>query len=79
MANVSDMVDSIAYVADKFGVDYVGLGSDFDGYDGVTFGLEDTSYLPNITNELVRRGFNTAEIRKILGGNWLRVIKQVLC
>ncbi|HLD35717.1 MAG TPA: dipeptidase [Planctomycetota bacterium] len=73
-----DVVDHIAYVADKFGVDYVGLGSDWDGYNGVTHGLEDCSYLPNLTVELVRRGFNQAEIRKILGGNFVRVIKQVL-
>lgn len=73
-----DVVDHIAYVADKFGVDYVGLGSDWDGYNGVTHGLEDCSYLPNLTVELVKRGFNQTEIRKILGGNFVRVIKQVL-
>ena len=73
-----DVVDHIAYVADKFGVDYVGLGSDWDGYNGVTHGLEDCSYLPNLTKELVQRGFNQTEIRKILGGNFVRVIKQIL-
>jgi membrane dipeptidase len=73
-----DVVDHIAYVADRFGVDYVGLGSDWDGYNGVTHGLEDCSYLPNLTKELVRRGFNQTEIKKILGGNFVRVIKQVL-
>jgi len=75
---VKDVVDHIEYVADKVGVDYVGLGSDFDGYGGITHGLEDVSYLPNLTAELVRRGFNQIEIRKILGGNFIRVIKNIL-
>lgn len=76
--SVEDVVNHIQYVADKFGVDYVGLGSDFDGYNGVTRGLEDVSRLPNLTRALVKRGFNQTEIKKILGGNFLRVIKQVL-
>ncbi|MBI4713246.1 MAG: dipeptidase [Planctomycetes bacterium] len=76
--SIEDVVDHIAYVADKFGVDYVGLGSDFDGYNGVTRGLEDVACLPNLTRALVKRGFNQTEIKKILGGNFLRVIKQVL-
>ena len=77
-ATIKDVVNHIQYIADKFGVDYVGLGSDWDGYGGVTHGLEDCSYLPNITQELVHRGFNQTEIRKILGGNFVRVIKQIL-
>ncbi|MEW6027560.1 MAG: dipeptidase, partial [Planctomycetota bacterium] len=77
-ATVKDVVNHIQYIADKFGVDYVGLGSDWDGYNGVAYGLEDCSYLPNITAELVHRGFNQTEIRKILGGNFVRVIRQVL-
>ncbi|MBI5779774.1 MAG: dipeptidase [Planctomycetes bacterium] len=77
-ATIKDVVNHIQYIADKFGVDYVGLGSDWDGYGGVTYGLEDCSCLPNITQELVRRGFNRNEIRKILGGNFVRVIKQIL-
>lgn len=75
---VKDVVNHIQYVADKFGVNNVGLGSDFDGYDGVIKGLEDVTGLPNITAELVNRGFNQAEIKKILGGNFLRVIRTVL-
>lgn len=77
-ATVKDVVNHIEYIADKVGVDYVGLGSDFDGYDGVVFGLEDVSYLPNLTNELVKRGFHQTEIKKILGGNFIRVIKNIL-
>ena len=78
ICTVGDVVDTIAYVADKYGVDYVGLGSDWDGYGGVTLGLEDASYVPNITDGLVKSGFNTAEIKKILGGNFIRVIRQVI-
>lgn len=76
--SIEDAVNHIQYVSDKFGVDYVGLGSDFDGYAGTCTGLEDVSKLPNITLSLARRGFNKAEITKILGGNFLRVIKQTL-
>lgn len=75
---VSDVVDHIAYVADKVGVDYVGLGSDFDGYDGVVKGLENVAQLPNLINELRRRGFNQSEVQKILGGNFWRVMQAVL-
>ncbi|MBI4833733.1 MAG: membrane dipeptidase [Planctomycetes bacterium] len=78
ICRVPDVVDHIAYIAEKFGLDYVGLGSDFDGYNGVTVGLEDAAKLPNITIELVKRGFHKDEIQKILGGNWLRVIREVL-
>ncbi|MEK7309830.1 MAG: dipeptidase [Planctomycetota bacterium] len=77
-ATVKDVVNHIQYIADKFGVDYVGLGSDWDGYGGITYGLEDCSYLHNITAELAHRGFNQTEIKKILGGNFVRVIKQIL-
>ena len=76
--SVENVVNHIQYVADKFGVDYVGLGSDFDGYEGTCKGLEDVSKLANITYALDRRGFNKTEITKILGGNFRRVIRQVL-
>ena len=77
-STVSDVVDHIRYIADKFGVDYVGLGSDFDGYDGTTVGLEDVTALPNLTAELFHRGFTKPEVAKILGGNFRRVLSQVL-
>ena len=77
-AGIQTVVDHMQYVADKFGVDYVGLGSDFDGYNGDLPGLKDATTVPKITVELVRRGFNDTEVRKILGGNFLRVLKTVL-
>ncbi|MCG8409788.1 MAG: dipeptidase [Bacteroidales bacterium] len=76
LATVSDVVDHIDYVVNKIGVDYVGIGTDFDGGGGVN-GCIDASQLKNITIELLRRGYNDKEIEKIWGGNFLRVFKEV--
>lgn len=70
-----DVVKSIRYVADLVGVDYVGLGSDYDG--AVTVGF-DTSELALITQELLAQGFSHNEIMKIMGGNVVRVLLEVL-
>jgi membrane dipeptidase len=72
--DVATVVDHIEHVADVAGVDHVGLGSDFDGVDMVPEGLEDVSCYPNITAELLRRGWSEPEIRKVLGQNVLRVM-----
>jgi membrane dipeptidase len=74
---VSTVVDHIDYVAKLVGVDFVGLGSDYDGMTFPPLGLEDCSGMPRITEELFRRGYAETEIRKILGGNFMRVFKQV--
>src|ERR1051326_2518954 len=58
-----------------FGADHVGLGSDFDGAS-MPEGMEDASKLPKITEALLRKGYSDGEIRKILGGNLLRVMEQ---
>jgi membrane dipeptidase len=63
---------------DHAGDDYVGLGSDFVSLAHAPQGLEDISKVPAITEEMVRRGFSDETIRKILGGNLLRVFEQVL-
>jgi membrane dipeptidase len=76
-AHISQALDHIDYIARAVGVDYVGLGSDFDGYKGLTHGLEDVTCLPQITAGLLERGYAPPEVRKILGGNFLRVFKQV--
>jgi len=68
------IVDQIDYVVRLVGVDHVGLGSDFDGAQ-MPDGMEDCSHLPRITEALVRRGYSDADIRKILGGNLLRVLE----
>ena len=60
------------------GVDYVGLGSDFDGVgDSLPTGLKDVSEYPNLVAEFLRRGYTEEDIAKILGGNLLRVWRQV--
>jgi len=76
-ATVEDLVDHIDHIVEVVGPDYVGLGSDFDGGGGLV-GLEDTSKVPNITKIMVKRGYSDEDIKKILGGNHLRVFKQVM-
>ncbi|MBL7971592.1 MAG: dipeptidase [Prolixibacteraceae bacterium] len=73
---VKDLVDHIDYVRSLVGVDYVGIGSDFDGGGGLR-DCADVSQFPNITRELLRRGYSEKEIRKIWGGNLLRVFHEV--
>ena len=74
---LSLLVDHIDHIVQVAGIDHVGLGSDFDG--GLSFpeGLKDVSDLPNITVELMRRGYSDEDILKILGGNLLRVFAEV--
>ncbi len=74
--NVGHVVDHIDHIVQVAGVDHVGLGSDFDGVPQVPEGLEDVSKFPAITGELVARGYSEAEINKILGGNFLRVLAR---
>jgi membrane dipeptidase len=73
LAMVADHVDHIRKVA---GVDYVGIGSDFDGIDKAPEGLEDVSKYPALTAELLRRGWTDDDIKKLLGLNVLRVLKR---
>jgi len=75
-ATVSDFVDHIDYVARMIGIDHVGISSDFDGGGGVE-GWRSATETFNVTLELVRRGYNQAQIDKIWGGNLLRVLEQV--
>jgi membrane dipeptidase len=77
-ATVEKLVDHIDYIVKKVGPDHVGLGSDFDGIGTPPVGLEDASKMPNITRELVRRKYAEEDIKKILGGNQLRVLREVL-
>jgi membrane dipeptidase len=60
------------------GVDHVGLGSDFDGVSGATpEGMDSAADLPKITEGLLERGYNEQDIHKILGGNLMRVFREV--
>ncbi len=75
-ASVSDFVDHIDHAVDLIGIDHVGISSDFDGGGGVR-GWSDASETFNVTLELVRRGYSEDEIRKLWGGNLLRVWREV--
>ena len=73
--NWERIVDHIDHAVRVAGVDHVGLGSDFDGAD-MPRGMEDVSFLPKITQELLERGYDESQIRLILGENTLRVLQQ---
>jgi membrane dipeptidase len=72
---VSRIVDHIDHIVKLVGVDYVGIGSDFDGVQATTADLSSVAELPNLTRELLRRGYSEQDIQKILGGNMLRVME----
>ena len=74
--SIHDVLDHIDHIVKVAGIDHVGLGSDFDGIDAVPAGLEDVSTYPKITQGLIDRGYSDEAIRKILGGNLLRVFRQ---
>ncbi len=71
------IADHIDHVVKVGGADHVGLGSDFDGVNSIPRGMEDASKLPNLARELARRGYSEQDLEKILGGNLLRVMRQV--
>jgi membrane dipeptidase len=74
---LTSLIDHIDHIAKVAGVDHVGLGSDFDGVSGATpQGIDSAADLPKITQALVDRGYSADDIRKILGGNLLRVFKE---
>ena len=75
-ATILDAIRHLEHAIDIMGIDNVGLGTDFDGDGGVP-GLADSSELINFTLHLLRRKYSEADIRKIWGGNWLRVMAQV--
>jgi len=76
LASVKDVVDHIDHVVQTIGIDYVGIGTDFDGGARVE-GCSDVSEISNITRELVNRDYTQKEIEKIWGGNFMRVFRQV--
>jgi membrane dipeptidase len=75
--NVARIVDHIDHIVKLVGVDHVGIGSDFDGVQITTTGLATVAELPNLTKELLNRGYSETEISKVLGGNMLRVMDAV--
>ncbi len=72
---LSSLLDHLDYIVRLIGVDYVGLGSDYDGVSSLPQQLDDVTCLPLITKALLKRGYNKKEIRKILGTNFMRILK----
>lgn len=72
---IAQLVDHIDYIVKLVGDDYVGIGADYDGVGSLPIGLEDVTTYPKITEELLRRGYSKRAIKKILGGNVLRVMR----
>lgn len=70
------VADHIDHVVSLTGVEHVGCGSDFDGITATPAGLSSVAELPNLTGELLRRGYTAADVSKILGGNVLRVMEE---
>lgn len=75
-ATLSQVADHIDHIRKVAGIDHVGLGGDFDGITQVVAGLEDVSKYPDLTAELLTRGYSDQDIKKILGLNVLRVMRQ---
>src|SRR5229473_6760180 len=75
VVNVIFYPDHIDHVVKLVGVDHVGIGSDFDGIQAVPADLTSVADLPNLTAELLKRGYSESDIDKILGGNMLRVME----
>jgi membrane dipeptidase len=76
-ATLSMVADHIEHIRQVAGVDHVGIGSDLDGIEVTPVGLEDVSKYPALTAELLRRGWSDDDVKKLLGLNILRVMKQV--
>jgi membrane dipeptidase len=75
-AAVADVANHIEHAVKIAGIDHVGIGSDYDGISGPPNGLPDIGKMPLLTAELLKRGHSEDAIRKILGGNLMRVIRQ---
>ncbi|HUQ89341.1 MAG TPA: dipeptidase [Vicinamibacterales bacterium] len=75
-ATLSQVADHIDHIRKVAGIDHIGLGGDFDGITEVVSGLEDVSKYPDLTAELLKRGYKDEDVKKILGLNVLRVMRQ---
>jgi membrane dipeptidase len=76
-ATVDDLADHIDHAVEIAGIDHVGIGSDFDGISGTVNGLEDVSKMPALVAVLLKRGYRESDLKKILGENTLRVLREV--
>jgi membrane dipeptidase len=73
---ISKLIDHFDHIVKVAGIDHVGIGADFDGANDMPEGAKDVSMLPNITYELLKRGYSERDIRKVLGENLLRAMAQ---
>ena len=76
-ATLADVVDHIDHIRRIAGIDAIGIGGDFDGVSCTPVGLDDVSKYPNLTRALLEKGYSAEDIRKIYGGNFLRVMRAV--
>jgi len=76
-ATVEDVADHVDHAVKIAGIDHVGIGSDFDGISGPPNGLDDVSRMPALITVLLKRGYAKRDVKKILGENFLRVIREV--
>ncbi len=76
-ASIDTVIKHIDYIKNRVGIDYVAIGSDYDGIETVPIGLENVSKLPKLTEALLKRGYTITEVKKLLGENFLRVFKKV--
>ena len=74
---IHDLLDHIDHIAKVAGVEHIGIGSDFDGVSVLPEGLEDVACYPRITQGMLDRGYTPEQIRGVLGGNLLRVMRKV--
>ena len=74
-ATLSEVADHIDHLREVAGIDHVGIGSDFDGGKPLPDGLDDVSRFPALIGELLRRGYSDDDVRKVAGGNVLRVLR----
>jgi membrane dipeptidase len=77
-ATLDDVVAHIDHVVKIAGIDHIGIGTDYDGIPDVPKGLEDVSKMPALVAALLERGYSEADVQKIMGGNFLRVMKEVI-
>ena len=77
-ATLDVVLDHIDHMVEVAGIDHVGIGSDYDGVgDSLPTGLKDASSYPNLVEGLLGRGYSEEDIRKILGGNFMRAWQAV--
>jgi membrane dipeptidase len=74
---LKSLIDHIDHIAQVAGIDHVGLGSDFDGVTSLPQEIDSVADLPKVTDALLRRGYTREQIQKVLGGNLLRVMREV--